>query len=152
GTQMKSTGEVMALERSLEAALSKAMRSLEQRPPDAATIGDAVLVDVPNDRRLFALREALRRGEDAAELARRSGWLPWVVGRLGVRVAAEGGVRGGLDPAALAEAKRRGVADARVAEVSGVPVDEVRRRRAELGLRPVYKCVDTCAAEFLAAT
>src|SRR5262249_35233865 len=81
-TQMKSTGEVMAIERTREAALSKAMRSLEQRPPDPATVRDSVLVDTPNDRRLFALLEALRAGTPVAELARRSRWMPWFVERL----------------------------------------------------------------------
>ena len=64
GTQMKSTGEVMAIERSFEAAFNKAIRSLEQRRPDAATLRDRVLVESPNDRRAFAVMEALRGGAD----------------------------------------------------------------------------------------
>jgi carbamoyl-phosphate synthase large subunit len=66
GTQMKSTGEVMAIERSFEAAFNKAVRSLEQRRPEAAALRDRVLVDSANDRRAFAVMEALRGGATVA--------------------------------------------------------------------------------------
>ncbi|HET9050791.1 MAG TPA: carbamoyl-phosphate synthase large subunit, partial [Candidatus Dormibacteraeota bacterium] len=152
-TQMKSTGEVMAIERSLEGALSKAMRSLEQRPPEAATVRASALVDVPNDRRLYALLEALRGGADVADLARRSGWMPWFLERLRTIVDVEERVRwSGLDDASLVAAKRAALSDTRIAGLCGLTAAEVRRRRRELGLAPVYKCVDTCAAEFTAAT
>src|SRR3989475_4498175 len=82
GTQMASTGEVMAIERTFEAALTKAIRSLEQRPPAAAELEGAQLIDEPNDRRLFALLHALRNGADPSELARRSGIDRWFIDRL----------------------------------------------------------------------
>jgi carbamoyl-phosphate synthase large subunit len=82
GTQMKSTGEVMAIERTFEAALAKALRSLEQRVPAPSDLDDPALIEVPNDRRLFALIHALGRGADPQELARRSGIDPWFLERI----------------------------------------------------------------------
>ncbi len=110
-TQMKSTGEVMAIERTFEHALAKALRSLEQTPPSAAELDDEALVDTPNDRRLYALLHALAGGAQPAELARRSGIDPWFLERM-----------------------------------QAIPELEVPDRR------PTYKLVDTCAAEFEAAT
>jgi carbamoyl-phosphate synthase large subunit len=152
-TQMKSTGEVMAIERSFEAAMLKAIRSLEQARPDPATLGSPVLVDAANDRRLFAILEALRRGVGVAELATRSGYMPWFVERLATVVAAEERLRsGGLEPDAVAAAKRLGLADSRIAALCEVSSAEVRAVRDAAGLRPTYKCVDTCAGEFEAST
>jgi carbamoyl-phosphate synthase large subunit len=111
GTQMASTGECMAIERTFEGALAKAIRSLEQRPPDPALLDDPALIDQPNDRRLFALMEALRRGAAPAELAERSGIDVWFLDRIRSMLSAP-------EPAG--------------------PV--------------TYKLVDTCAAEFEAAT
>jgi len=154
GTQMKSTGEVMAIERSFEAAMTKALRSLEQQPPEPAELRSSILVDVPNDRRIFALLEALRAGTSAAELAQRSGYMPWFVERLRAIVEAEERLRwSGLDDAAaLRTAKRRGISDARIGGLTGTSAAEVRTQRVALGIVPTYKCVDTCAAEFEAAT
>jgi carbamoyl-phosphate synthase large subunit len=152
-TQMKSTGEVMAIERSFEAAMVKAIRSLEQARPDPAQLGSAVLIDAANDRRLFALLDALRRGVPVAELAARTGYMPWFVERLATVVAAEERLRReGPGGEGLAAAKRLGLADARIAELCGVRVSEVRGAREAAGLVPTYKCVDTCAGEFEAST
>jgi carbamoyl-phosphate synthase large subunit len=153
GTQMKSTGEVMAIERSFEAAFSKALRSLEQQPPDPSLLHEPVLIDVANDRRCFALLEALRGGADPTALARRSGIGVWFLRRLAALVTAEERLRwGGLDDAAVRQAKRFALSDARIAALCGIGTDEVRSRRESLGLHPTYKCVDTCAAEFEAET
>src|SRR5207244_11245868 len=81
GAQMASTGEVMALERTFEAALTKAMRSLEQKAPAIWELGPET-IDQPNDRRLFALLNALRNGADASSLAERSGIDRWFIDRL----------------------------------------------------------------------
>jgi carbamoyl-phosphate synthase large subunit len=153
GTQMKSTGEVMAIERSFEAAFNKAVRSLEQRRPDAATLRDRVLVDSANDRRAFAVMEALRGGATVAEVSRRSTIAPWFVQRLSTIVECEERLRWS-EPTVelLAEAKHRGLGDNRIAELRGEEPAAVRARRQALGLRAVYKCVDTCAAEFEART
>src|SRR5215813_11036684 len=82
GTQMASTGEVMAVERTFEAALTKAMRSLEQKPPADAALDDPGLIDTPNDRRLYALMHALRGGASPSDLARRSGIDFWFIDRI----------------------------------------------------------------------
>jgi carbamoyl-phosphate synthase large subunit len=82
GTQMKSTGEVMAIERTFEGALAKAIRSLEQRPPAEPELADPALIEVPNDRRLFALIRALEDGASPADLALRSGIDVWFLQRI----------------------------------------------------------------------
>src|SRR5947209_2263633 len=135
GTQMASTGEVMAVERTFEAALTKAMRSLEQKPPAAWELGPET-IDQPNDRRLFALLDALRNGADAEALAERSGIDRWFIDRLAnlVRLEVEGDVR---------ELRRAGFSDSMIAALRGDAVPPST---------PSYKLVDTCAGEFEAAT
>src|SRR5213594_2229053 len=135
GTQMASTGEVMAVERTFEAALVKAMRSLEQKPP-ATWEMSADTIDEPNDRRLFALLDALRHGADAGSLADRSGIDRWFVDRLAsiAQVESDGDVR---------ELRRAGFSDAMIAALRGESVEPAH---------PTYKLIDTCAGEFEAAT
>ncbi|MDQ6772920.1 MAG: carbamoyl-phosphate synthase large subunit [Candidatus Dormibacteraeota bacterium] len=111
GTQMASTGECMAIDRTFAGALGKALRSLEQRRPAADELEDWALVDGPNDRRLFALVQALEGGAEPRDLARRSGMDVWFMERMREMVES--------------------------AEPEGPAV---------------YKLVDTCAAEFDAAT
>jgi carbamoyl-phosphate synthase large subunit len=153
GTQMKSTGEVMAIERSFEAAFSKALRSLEQPVPDPAALHEPVLVDVANDRRAHALLEALRGGATTEELARRSGISIWFLRRLANIIGCEERLRwSGIDDDALRAAKMVGLTDARIAALCGAEPEEIRARRDAVGLHQVFKCVDTCAAEFEAAT
>ena len=153
GTQMKSTGEVMAIERSFEAAFNKALRSLEQRRPEPSVLGDPVLLESANDRRIFAVMEALRAGGSVRDVSQRSTIAPWFVERLRTIVDCEQGIRAGdLDDAAIVAAKRLSLGDARIAELRGVDVTEVRARRLAGDIRPVFKCVDTCAAEFEAET
>ncbi|OLB94371.1 MAG: carbamoyl phosphate synthase large subunit [Actinobacteria bacterium 13_2_20CM_2_66_6] len=135
GTQMASTGEVMALERTFEAAMVKAMRSLEQKPPSDGEMGPES-IDQPNDRRLYALLSALRKGADPQSLADRSGIDRWFIDRLEniTRLEAEGDLR------AL---RRAGFSDAMIEALRGESVDAGS---------PTYKLVDTCAGEFEAAT
>jgi carbamoyl-phosphate synthase large subunit len=153
GTQMKSTGEVMAIERSFEAAFSKALRSLEQPQPDPAVLHEPVLIDVANDRRAAAILEALRGGATPEELTRRSGISAWFLRRLGTIVACEERLRwNGLDDDSLRAAKRAGMTDARIGALTGIAPEAVHDQRRAAGLLPVFKCVDTCAAEFEAAT
>ncbi len=136
GTQMASTGEVMAIERTFEAAMMKAIRSLEQKPPSADELDRTDLIEQPNDRRLFALLHALRGGADPITLAERSGIDRWFLDRLAtiVRLEKEGDLR---------ELRRAGFSDAMVSALRGEAVK---------GSTPTYKLVDTCAAEFEAAT
>jgi carbamoyl-phosphate synthase large subunit len=153
GTQMKSTGEVMAIERSFEAAFNKAIRSLEQRRPEAAALRDPVLIESASDRRAFAIMEALRAGATVAEISQRSTIAPWFVQRLQTIVECEEGLRwGALSATVFAAAKHLGIGDARIAQLRGEEPAGVRAARHALGLRPIYKCVDTCAAEFEAET
>jgi carbamoyl-phosphate synthase large subunit len=152
GTQMKSTGEVMAIERSFEAAFSKALRSLEQRPPAEAEVRDPVLLENPNDRRIFAVMEALRQGDSVEEVSRRSTIAPWFVDRIRALVLVEEALRRGLEDETLISAKRMALSDRRIAELTGVSMAAVAEARKRLGLVPTFKCVDTCAAEFAATT
>jgi carbamoyl-phosphate synthase large subunit len=153
GTQMKSTGEVMAIGRSFESAFSKALRSLEQRTPEGATLAEPVLIDVANAARPFALMHALRAGSDPVELAARSGIGAWFLRRLKTIADCEETVRWhGLDDNILVAAKNCGLSDASIAALADLSSDEVRARRERLGLQPTFKCVDTCAAEFEAQT
>jgi carbamoyl-phosphate synthase large subunit len=135
GTQMASTGEVMAIERTFEAALVKAMRSLEQKPPATWELGSDT-IDQPNDRRLFALLNALRNGADPQSLAERSGIDRWFIDRMATitRLEVEGDVR---------ELRRAGFSDTMIGALRGDKVESAQ---------PTYKVVDTCAAEFEAAT
>ncbi len=136
GTQMASTGEVMAIERTFEAALMKAVRSLEQQAPAAADLERAQLIDEPNDRRLFALLHALRNGAQPSELARRSGIDRWFIDRLATITRLE-------KSADVRELRRAGFSEAMITGLRGDTVEKSA---------PTYKLVDTCAAEFEAAT
>ncbi|HEY9287955.1 MAG TPA: carbamoyl-phosphate synthase large subunit [Candidatus Dormibacteraeota bacterium] len=147
GTQMKSTGEVMAIERTFEAALVKAIRSLEQRLPDAAELrGRPDLLHQPNDRRLLAALQALRDGASLAEICAATQYAPWFVDRLEYLVSIEAALHSEapLDDLLL-RAKRAGFDDGRIAELS-------QGRLPATVIEPTFRQVDTCAAEFEAVT
>jgi carbamoyl-phosphate synthase large subunit len=170
GTQMKSTGEVMALGRSLEEALLKAVRSWELSTvdhvelPALCTLPDQALKEllcVPTDERLFALAEALRRGPAAGfsvpELARLTQIDAFFLQKLFRIVLTEQALSGLPHDAPIPEnllrrAKQQGFADSAIARHSKRSGDAVTARREALGLRAVYKKVDTCAAEFPSET
>jgi carbamoyl-phosphate synthase large subunit len=149
GTQMKSTGEVMAIERTFEAALKKAVRALEQHEPDAKVLSEQhELLAEPNDRRLFAAFQALRDGLTVAQVSHATGYSPWFVSRMADVVRLETELATGvLDAVLYRRAKRAGLSDEAIARFNGNPV------AAELmAQRPTYREVDTCAAEFEATT
>lgn len=163
GTQMKATGEVMAIDRSFEAAMQKAVRSLEiggrslaWESRDWGTAMDDRLWDLierPTDVRLWAIMAALRRDVEPAEIARRSSIDPWFVRRLHRLVSMERRLLAEqLTPLLLWEAKRLGFSDVQIGTLADLLPEQVRQRRDQWNLRPVYKMVDTCAAEFAAAT
>jgi carbamoyl-phosphate synthase large subunit len=160
GTQMKSTGEAMAIGRTFTEALLKAARSTESgvvglRHPGLQRLADDALwarVRTPCDERLWAMAELLRRGASPQAVSRESLVDPFFVWELSRVVEAERRLARDRSPEALREAKRLGLSDAEVAAVWGTSEEEVRRVRLELGLRPTYKLVDTCAGEFPAAT
>ena len=154
GTSMKSTGEVMAIGRTFEESLSKAVRSLEigriGLEPDPRS--DEELredLEHPTDQRLFAIAEALRRGWGVEKIAGLTAWDPFFLLKIRNLVEMEGRLRTKrLSKELLAEAKGLGFSDAQIAALTGW--SEARIRRA----RPVaaYKMVDTCGGEFEAET
>ena len=167
GTQMKATGEVMAIDRSFEAALQKAVRSLEaggasslawESPDWDGPGGEERLLDLvkrPTDQRLWALTAALRRGHTPEALSALSGYDPWFTRKLARIVAFErtlAAAGADLDNDTLWQAKRLGFSDRQIAELIGLAAADVAARRRAVGIEPVYKTVDTCAAEFTAVT
>jgi carbamoyl-phosphate synthase large subunit len=159
GTQMKATGEVMAIDRSFEGALQKAVRSLEfggrsllwedggwqqsalERPLNAT------------DERLWTLMAMLRRGADCMTIARKTGIDPWFLGKLENIVAMERRLLAEpLTPVLMRRAKRLGFSDRQISTLGDLLPEQVRELRHRWGILPVYKMVDTCAAEFDAVT
>jgi carbamoyl-phosphate synthase large subunit len=171
-TQMKATGEVMAIDRSFEGGLLKAIRSLEigqagLRPPNADRLSimeiEAGLTSA-TDQRLFLIAEAFHRGMLVSEVADLSGVDPWFLTKIQRLMRFEDALRakwplfrpfealGEEAQVLLTEAKRKGFADKHLADILAVQEARVRAWVRELGLKPSYKMVDTCAAEFEAAT
>ncbi|MGH4023659.1 MAG: carbamoyl-phosphate synthase large subunit, partial [Pseudonocardiaceae bacterium] len=163
-TTMKSVGEAMALGRSFPEALGKALRSMETadigfwtRPDPPGTTKDTALeaLRTPHDGRLYTVERALRRGATVTEVASATGIDPWFVDQIAglVELRAELVAAAELDEPLLRRAKRAGISDRQLAAVRGGRTEaEVRALRLSLGVRPVYKTVDTCAAEFAART
>ena len=162
-TQMKATGEVMAIDRSFEAALQKATRSLELsgrtllwEDPAWRSDGDFSLDRLPlgpNDLRIWAIVAALRRNVDGETLAQRTLIDPWFINALERIVAMERQLLSHpLTPDLLLRAKRLGFSDEQVGTLADMLPEQVRDMRHRWDLRPVYKMVDTCAAEFEAVT
>ncbi len=164
-TQMKSVGEAMAIGRTFKESLQKALRSLEighagfESPsvPEGAEGLEQLWkqVERPRPGRPWALAELLRRGVSPEEVAQRSTIDPWFVGNLAQIVGLERQLALAETPerpAWLRPAKQAGFSDRRLAALWNVSEEEVRALRHETGVRPVYKRVDTCAAEFEAHT
>ena len=166
GTQMKATGEVMAIDRSFEGAFQKAVRSLEitnrsllWEDPSWVSQGqelpdwDRRLPLNPNDERLWALMAALRRGVTPEELSRATGVDPWFLRAFSNLAAMESRLlSGSLSPELMRSAKRLGFSDEKIGVLTDRTPEQVRALRKEWRLTPVYKMVDTCAAEFEAQT
>ncbi len=181
GTQMKSVGEVMAIGRTFKESLQKALRSLEigvygfeavlPAPSPADGNGRRRILDEklrrPNSRRLLYIGEAFRSGYRIEEINRMTGIDPWFLetirqiiedeGDLRARGDAFRALRGGAPvPAAgteiLRRAKLRGFSDRRLGALFGMAEDDVRGLRLSAGIRPSFKRVDTCGAEFEAHT
>jgi carbamoyl-phosphate synthase large subunit len=156
-TQMKSVGEVMAIGRTFQESLCKAIRSLEPssawRPPaEVTTVLLREKLHVPGPDRLHWLFEALERGMSSGEVCDLTKIDPWFIEqlqemvKLDKRVAAT--TLSKCSPELLLEAKRSGASDEEIAKLWSVKAASVRARRKELGVQPVFKRVDTCAAEF----
>ncbi|HET7328392.1 MAG TPA: carbamoyl-phosphate synthase large subunit, partial [Nocardioidaceae bacterium] len=162
-THMKSVGEAMAIGRNFTEALQKALRSLENKdaPFDWShqwvELDKAALLEeirTPHDGRLRKVMDALRAGATAEEIHAATAIDPWFVDQLQLvnEVALQVLDADELTPALLRRAKRHGFSDVQVGKLRGMSADVVRGVRHALGIRPVYKTVDTCAAEFAART
>ena len=168
-TTMKSVGEAMALGRNFTEALGKAMRSIDKAGSvfhwDGPVPSDRVLADllttiaVPTEHRLIQVQQVLRSvgrpgGADIADVYTATGIDPWFLDQILLvnEVAAEVAAAPEMAPDLLARAKRHGLSDAQIAGLRGISEDTVREVRQALGIRPVFKTVDTCAAEFAART
>lgn len=160
-TTMKSVGEAMAIGRNFTEALQKALRSLEKKGSQFTFVGpvgdkDELLAIAvrPTDGRINTVMQAIRAGATQEEVFESTKIDPWFVDQLFLikEIADELAAAEKLHPELLAEAKRHGFSDAQIAEIRGLREDVVREVRHALGVRPVYKTVDTCAAEFAAKT
>jgi carbamoyl-phosphate synthase large subunit len=179
GSQMKATGEVMAIDRTFGAALNKALRGLEQAGagfltedpswgPALAAVSGTVSASAaasrpelmrrfvaPSDSRLWRLLALLRRGVPATELQAITGIAPWFLAEMERLVDLEARMRDEgrkLTDGLLVAAKRASFGDRDIATITGLAIGEVADRRAAMGLRPGFAMVDTCAAEFAAET
>lgn len=160
GTQMKSTGEVMAIGRTFEEALQKAIRSLD------LDIGHGKVADLnelkglltdSTDKRIFYIKDALSLGMRIDEVHRLTGIDPWFLHKMKNIVDMERKLEGAsLDdenlPELIEDAKRMGLSDEQIVHLLGMGEDYVRGLRKGWGIKPAYKMVDTCAAEFEAET
>jgi carbamoyl-phosphate synthase large subunit len=166
-TQMKSVGESMAIGRTFKEALQKGLRALEvdrtgwttgtpkdDGLPSEETEDLLQALHTPSAERLFQMKRAMMAGIDDDELYRMTAIDPWFLSQLRELIDAEESFRGlaTIDHVSLRRMKRMGFSDAQLAGLRGIPEDEVRRQRWELGIHPCYKVVDTCAGEFPSAT
>ena len=165
-TQMKSVGEVMAIGRTFQESLQKALRGLEVGSagfePRMQVLDEdsrSELVDRltnPGADRIWYLADAFRAGFELEEIYGYSGVDPWFLIQIDDIVRWESQLSGltadGIDHSLMRGLKRRGFSDKRIADVLGTTESTVRERRWTLDIRPVYKRVDTCAAEFAAST
>ena len=157
GTQMKSTGEVMAIGRNIQEALLKAVRSLEidriGLEPEKWTDEEiAQELSVATDVRLYMIAEALRRGMSVERVCELTSWDKFFVMKVKDIVNAEDKVKKSLDVSSLTAAKRLGFSDEYISALTGREEKTVRNLRNTHGLKPTFKMVDTCAAEFEAET
>ncbi len=166
-TQMKSVGEVMAMGRNFQESLQKALRGLETGIDGLDEVCGPIATDADRDHlrhelrmpgpdRLLYVADALRHGYSYTDVAKLTGIDPWFLVQIADLVNAEGRIReaglSGLDESMMRAMKRKGFSDARMATILSVSEKVVRNRRLELNIRPVYKRVDTCAAEFSTTT
>jgi carbamoyl-phosphate synthase large subunit len=164
-TQMKSVGEAMAIGRTFQESFQKALRSLEtgragwgcdkaEKLPSLEQIRSGLRT--PNPERIFTLRHAMQMGMTVEEIYELTGIDPWFLDKLQVLLETEKFLKRtplpSLNEAQLLEIKRQGFSDRQIAYATKTHEDEVRAYRKSLGIIPVYKTVDTCAAEFEALT
>jgi carbamoyl-phosphate synthase large subunit len=172
GTQMKAVGEAMAIGRTFKEAFQKGFRALEidragwevgrapvdDRLTDASLEAIKAAIRTPTAERIFQVKRALQAGVTVEEVAERTGIDPWFVDQMLELVEAERVWAQAMRAEIYGEAslmrrmKQMGFSDRQLAELRGMDEDEVRELRHELGIRPAYKTVDTCAGEFPSQT
>jgi carbamoyl-phosphate synthase large subunit len=165
-TQMKSVGEVMAIGRTFQESLHKAMRGLEvgsdgfeEKVDLNTTDGQETLtqeLNVPGAERLWYIGDAFRAGMTVDDVFRNTHVDPWYLVQIQDLIFEENALKSAgkadIDRDTLFRLKRKGFSDARLAKLLGIPELSLRKLRHEMDIRPVYKRVDTCAAEFASAT
>ncbi|MFH8249820.1 carbamoyl-phosphate synthase large subunit [Microbacterium sp. B2969] len=160
-TTMKSVGEAMAIGRNYATALQKALRSLEKRGSsfhwgdEPRSVSELLEVaKIPTDGRIVVVQQALRKGATVEQVFEATAIDPWFIDQIVLinEVASFVKNAGELDAATLRIAKEHGFSDAQIAQLRGDSEAEVRGVRHGLGVRPVFKTVDTCAGEFPALT
>ena len=167
-TSMKSVGETMAVGRSFQESFQKALRSLETGLTGLNPVAMPEVSDGANEQDVVAgwlgerVPERLRRiaaafahGYSVEDVAAATHWDRWFLDQIAELIALEGELKThGLpqDPAVLLALKSKGFSDARLAEVTGMDAAEIQRRRHDAGIKPVFKRIDTCAAEFASGT
>ncbi|MEW2008882.1 carbamoyl-phosphate synthase large subunit [Microbacterium sp. NPDC078814] len=160
-TTMKSVGEAMAIGRNYATALQKALRSLEKRGSsfhwgeEPRTVEELLeIAKTPTDGRIVTLQQALRKGATIEQAFEATAIDPWFLDQIVLinEVAEVVRTAGELDDATLRYAKEHGFSDVQIAQLRGESEAEIRGVRHGLGIRPVYKTVDTCAGEFPALT
>jgi carbamoyl-phosphate synthase large subunit len=163
-TSMKSVGEAMSIGRTFQESLHKALRSMEtgltglneieiKGAPDKSAIMGALARPTPD--RILVIAQAFRHGLSVEDVAQASKYEPWFLRQIEQLVEIEAVLRkDGLpkDAKALLELKKKGFSDERLAELTNLSAAEVAKRRRALGVRPVFKRIDTCAAEFESRT
>tara|TARA_R100000322_G_scaffold22153_7_gene14829 strand:- start:22744 stop:25950 length:3207 start_codon:yes stop_codon:yes gene_type:complete len=167
GTAMKSVGEAMAIGRTFQESLQKALRSMETGLTGLNEVtvpgmgeGDdknaiRAALGRPTPDRLLVIAQALRHGMSHDQIRAACSYDPWFIEQLQGLVDAEEGVKTNGLPQTKADMRRlkaMGFSDARLAELAGSEEEAVRKARREMGVRPVYKRIDTCAAEFESLT
>jgi len=161
-TSMRSVGEAMAIGRTFKESLQKALRSLEIGAHGLDDIGGGMApeelrakVAVAGPKRVFYLKRAIQEGLGVDELHRLSGIDPWFLDNIQQIVELEGEIQsvgGDLSPELLRKAKEYGFSDFQLGRLVGTSEEAVWQQRRHLNVLPVYKSVDTCAAEFEAFT
>jgi carbamoyl-phosphate synthase large subunit len=160
-TTMKSVGEAMAIGRNYATALQKALRSLEKRGSsfhwgdEPRSVSELLeIAKTPTDGRIVVLQQAMRKGATIEQAFAATAIDPWFLDQIALinEVAEFVRTAGELDAATLRVAKDHGFSDAQIAQLRGDTEQEVRGVRHGLGIRPVFKTVDTCAGEFPALT
>jgi carbamoyl-phosphate synthase large subunit len=163
-TSMKSVGEAMSIGRTFQESLQKALRSMEtgltglneieiKGAPDKSAIVGALARPTPD--RILVIAQAFRFGLTVDEIAHACKYEPWFLRQIEQLVKIEGQVRSlGLpkDAKGMIDLKKKGFSDDRLAELTGKSASDVAKARRSLGVRPVYKRIDTCAAEFASRT